>query len=66
MNMTLIMVNDRTYVLPTEPKQCGCCGAMSGAFINRLGATCCVRCDVEDRTQERMQGHAYESKQDFR
>jgi hypothetical protein len=51
--MVLIQLPDRTYVIPSEPRLCGQCGAMSGVFVNRSGGTNCCRCDVEERTNER-------------
>lgn len=48
--MTLLHADYCTYVMPTEPRQCGVCGSMSGIFINRFGKTSCVRCDVGERS----------------
>lgn len=57
--ITLIHDGYRTYALPKEPTPCGACGAMSGVFINRCGATACCRCDVEDRLlHQTWAGHA--------
>lgn len=56
--VTLIHAGDHTIGIPTEPHQCGLCGAMSGVMINRYGETGCGRCDVERRFAETLKREA--------